>query len=952
MAVTSRDVLLILRAKDEASRVISQVGRSFHTLGTDAAASAGRMIAAGSALVSVGALMTGGGIAMLALAKNFVDTSIQYRQQVALTLTQVDGYKTSIEDLAALGRRVASDIPVPFEEVQKGLYDIFSSLDVNVAEAEVILRAFSKGAVAGQVDLQAAGRATIAILNAWGMSADDVGKVMDVQFQLVRKGVGTYEEFASTIGLSIPAAVRAGQTVENLAGMLAFLTRNGLSASSASVSAGRALETMAHPTVVKRMEDLGIAVRNSKGEFNDITDIVAQLSDKFSTMTAPERAEALTNLFKGAGNSIQARRFWDLALSNAEDFIGLTDDMHDAAGAMDAAYDIMFVQPQTQMQLFKNNLMVLKDNIGTHIIPMYERLLEEGNKVLQWFNDLPPSVHEAVAQVLVIGGALATVVGALSGFVGTLLLFGGFIKLFGGLAAVMSIGLKFLGIIGLIAGAAYLIYKNWDSIKPMWDKYWPQVQAKAEEFLNWLKDTWDKYWPEIRAKLEEFLNWLKQTWDKYWPEIKQTVLNVLAELKALWEQYWPEIRAFIEDTLRQIQAVWDEVWPALQNAVQFVHDWIVANWPTIEAIFREVADSVVIAIESIIEYAQRFWDKIVEVYNYIVDHFGPGVIRVWESIQENLGPILENLAIIIEEVWRAIWVFLEPIVKGIAKFIMEYWDDIYNYISNVLDVLLIILEGAWNTITIIIDNALQIIRGILEVFAGLLTGDWERMWEGIKNIFGGFRDAFTGLIGNFFVTLWRVFDSGMDVLKDLWIIAWGLVKTFFTVTVLGWIGNIGESIIESIGDLGSILWGIGWSVIDGLWQGMKKRWESVTGWLTGLATDITSKKGPPSYDAQILTNNGKLIMQGLQRGMEGEWVNVERWLGSLAPTISAGFPLGATPSYSPTGGSGTMVTISDGAIRIEIGSVSGQDDVDKVERVVNDAFNELLRELSQPRHGR
>jgi phage-related protein len=34
----------------------------------------------------------------------------------------------------------------------------------------------------------------------------------------------------------------------------------------------------------------------------------------------------------------------------------------------------------------------------------------------------------------------------------------------------------------------------------------------------------------------------------------------------------------------------------------------------------------------------------------------------------------------------------------------------------------------------VIDGALKIIMGLIKVFAGLFTGDFSKMWEGIKTI--------------------------------------------------------------------------------------------------------------------------------------------------------------------------------------------------------------------------
>src|SRR5690606_1055774 len=137
--------------------------------------------------------------------------------------------------------------------------------------------------------------------------------------QLVRKGVGTYEEFSRAIGRAIPASVRAGQEFEILGGMMAFLTRNGLSVQMAATSSARALEALVNPRTVSRLEGMGISVRDTAGEFRPLPEILAQMNEQFSTMTSPERAAAMQNLFRTSGGTIQARRFFDVVFTNFDE---------------------------------------------------------------------------------------------------------------------------------------------------------------------------------------------------------------------------------------------------------------------------------------------------------------------------------------------------------------------------------------------------------------------------------------------------------------------------------------------------------------------------------------------------------------------------------------------------------------------------------------------------------
>lgn len=44
------------------------------------------------------------------------------------------------------------------------------------------------------------------------------------------------------------------------------------------------------------------------------------------------------------------------------------------------------------------------------------------------------------------------------------------------------------------------------------------------------------------------------------------------------------------------------------------------------------------------------------------------------------------------------------------------------------------------------QGAFELIRGIIDIFAGLFTGDFNRMWKGIKGLFGGALDYLVGLL--------------------------------------------------------------------------------------------------------------------------------------------------------------------------------------------------------------
>jgi TP901 family phage tail tape measure protein len=147
--------------------------------------------------------------------------------------------------------------------MQATLYDIFSIMGANEQQAQFLLENFSKAAVAGQVDIQAAGRTTMELMNAYKIPISDVNKVLDFQFKMVKEGGGNYKEFTDAIGLSVPAAVAAGQSYTELGGDIAFLTRQGMTASSATAAVGRAMELLTKPDTIKNLVRFRLAASST-----------------------------------------------------------------------------------------------------------------------------------------------------------------------------------------------------------------------------------------------------------------------------------------------------------------------------------------------------------------------------------------------------------------------------------------------------------------------------------------------------------------------------------------------------------------------------------------------------------------------------------------------------------------------------------------------------------------
>src|SRR3954468_16013275 len=498
MPLGARDIMLVVRARNEADSVLRDVGRMLSAMGDGSRTSAQNMQMLGVGLTAVGIGFIAAGAAAESFFADAVSGAVEYERQSALTLTQVDQVGVKLSDIGDIAKRVAREVPAPFDQMQTSLYDIFSSMNVNTQQAEVLLTAFSKAAVAGQVDIQDAARATIALMNSYKVPVDQVNRIMDIQFQLVRKGVGTYGEFAEVIGRVTPAAVAAGQSIESMAGMLAFLTRNGLSTAMASTSAARAMELLTKPDTTAALEKIGVKTKDASGNFLQMNDILSQLvyGKGWGKLTGPQLKQAFEDTF-GTG-SIQARRFFDLAIPNFEQLKSLTGDMSDSAGAMGEAYDTMSNTTAARLQELNNRFDIIKVNIGERLMPFVERLAEAFDKLMNVWEGLSPETQDLIVKIGALAGIVAIVAGAVIAAVGVFLIFAGAAAAAGvPLLVVAGVIAAIIASFALLVAGVYLVISNWQLLN---DMIGPKFQAAKDLALQ--------AWSFIQEKIQQFTDWI------------------------------------------------------------------------------------------------------------------------------------------------------------------------------------------------------------------------------------------------------------------------------------------------------------------------------------------------------------------------------------------------------------------------------------------------------------
>jgi trimeric autotransporter adhesin len=928
MALSSRELILILRARDEASRVFHGLAKNINGLSGAAAAAAQASYAHGQALVTSGVAIAAVGAGAIVVLNDMADAAANYNTETAKTLTQVDGVKLSLEDLKRMGRDVGREMPVDFKQVQGALYDIFSSIDTDGPGAATLLRGIGKAAVAGSVDMEVAGRTNIAILNAWKMKATDVNHVNDVMFQLVRKGVGTYDQFGKSIGRAIPSAIRAGQSVESLAGMMAFLTRNGLSTSMSATSAARALDAMSNPKTVANFDKWGVSITDAKGKFRPMVDIISDMKVKLEKLSPVAKSAKLQELFKGSGGTIQAMRFLNLALGDSTGlYQQLTKDMNNAGGAADKAYKIMAATPAARIQAMNNQWEILKTVLGDYVLPIKLKIVDVLGQIFNWFNKLSPTTQKWLVIITMVGAALLIVIGVVTAAVGLFMMMSAAATLAGtSLLAISGIGALIVAAIVAIVAAGYLVVKNWDLIKAkaaaVWNNIWPVINAVWMAIENFAKRVWDT----LKTIWEVIGPQVKAGWD----EIMAAIGGVVTKLAPYWQMLvdaWDNLRSKAASVSVGITDWMSRIWTVLQPIVYLIAGALQVLWTTFTKVFSAVADAV-----------GSFVGNVIQILSGLINFFTAVFTGDWEAAWQAILQILQGvwgaISSVIVGARDIIWGVVEGFIGGIIGFFQHLWDvlvghsiipDLMNAIIHWFVVMPIqVLRSIGSFISDAIGKFINLASRVISIVAGWVRDMIGRFMDVMSRIGRTVSGGVTSTV-SFFATLpWKVITAVGPLINKLLTAAGQWMSNILRGVRNGWaaIGNffsgLPRRIMNTLGNLGSLLYNAGMNILQGLLNGLRDKWHDIQNFVGGIGSWIADHKGPKDYDLRLLKPAGGWIMKGLRDGLKEAVPALRSDLNGLANMISS------TPFGAPPVGLGVGTGAPDGAAFAGAGGTSVQ----------------------------
>lgn len=146
-------------------------------------------------------------------------------------LTKATDYGMGMESAQIMD--LSGKLPQSSTELAAGLYDIASSGFAG-ADGLKVLEASATAASAGLTKTEVASKAIVAVMNAYGLSADKAADISDILFQGVNVGVVTFEQLAGSMGQWVGMAAQVGVAADEGTAAIAAMTLSGIQADEAA----------------------------------------------------------------------------------------------------------------------------------------------------------------------------------------------------------------------------------------------------------------------------------------------------------------------------------------------------------------------------------------------------------------------------------------------------------------------------------------------------------------------------------------------------------------------------------------------------------------------------------------------------------------------------------------------------------------------------------------------
>lgn len=369
--------------------------------------------------------------------------------------------------------------------------------------------------------------------------------------------------------------------------------------------------------------------------------------------------------------------------------------------------------------------------------------------------------------------------------------------------------------------------------------------------------TFKRIWEELKPFLEPLVKFIKETLLPFLEKAIIVIAKVVAAIISIVDLFvnviWDKLlKPFLETLIIHILPVLIELGTKILEIIETVTEAIKAiiellvtdTTPLLDEWVKIWQDTWAIMHEKWDKYGKPIFDGLNEAIKNVSENFKNG----WETVMK---PAIDNIVKNVSWLWEE---HLKPLVDKIGEYfgkLAVFALDIYNnfispiiswfvtlfgpQISNTIQFLGNVFTTVFAIIGDVLNTWVSVLTGVIDFLSGVFSGDWEKAWQGVQDIF---KAMFDGMVNIGKGVLNIIIDLINGVTGGISAIAQGVSN----IPGMEWAANISIPKIPKLAEGGVLRKGqVGYLEGDG--DEAVVPLEKNTGWIDVLASKLTAAMG-------------------------------------------------------------------------------------------------------------
>lgn len=598
-----------------------------------------------------------------------------------------------------------ADFPISATQAAEGM-DRLAAAGYNANQVVGVMPSVITAAVASGEDLATTSDVVSNALNIWNLKQGDIAanamRVADVVQMAANKSSLGMADFGVAMQYAGAPAATLGVSIEQLATAMAIMKNNGIEASTIGTSLRSVFSRLSEPPkpAAEAIAALGLQVKDASGNFLGLQPIIEQLRGKILNLSNTEQvayAKALAG--EEAYSGLLA-----LVKTAPEDYQALQNAMDNATGSSQAQFEVMKGTLKNSIDGMIGSLESLAINFGSVLTPQIKAMTDAIGGLADMINTISPETKLLIGNILMgtvaftgfmlatgkvisIGGGIVKLYGdigraAVGGSIQNKALqfavlntanaykalrtamiavksamtietvaiatAAGMSKISDAIKMIVSASRAFifspLGIaLMAIAGIAFLVYQNWETVGPFLIGLWDQIKTA-------LLNAWTAIQPAVASLMASF------------NRLREAVSNGINAISTALQPAFSAVNIIINAVLSLGSSIGSVLMPVLQMLAMFLGGALVT---ALIIAANVIANNIVIAINIATAIITGFLGVLDGIITFLTGVFTGNWAMAWQGIVNVFQSIFTSITDIVNSVFEGIKANINSVIDTI-----------------------------------------------------------------------------------------------------------------------------------------------------------------------------------------------------------------------------------------------------------------------------------------------